>query len=138
MLRVLYKPRMGRLVTNHWAIRKGVGVLTIGGGAKPVEHLVDAESVPFLRGFQWHQTPRGYANTKSYRGRTHPVRLHAVIMNRVDADDGLEIDHINRNKQDSRRSNLRVTSSGGGRQNMPWLTAGATGVSRRPTGEWQA
>lgn len=49
----------------------------------------------------WHLSDTGYAVRKS--GKT--VRLHRLIM---DCPEGMVIDHLNGDKLDNRKSNLRI------------------------------
>lgn len=64
--------------------------------------LFDEIDLPMIRGHTWHHGIRGYPATR-VNGKT--VVLHKLLI--PDAD-GYEIDHINGNKLDNRRCNLRV------------------------------
>lgn len=57
-------------------------------------------------------TPKGYAviNTK---GKT--IKLHRYIM---DAPEGIQVDHINGNKLDNRKENLRLVDNQGNQANI--------------------
>jgi hypothetical protein len=74
------------------------------------ETLVDAEDVEFLCQFNWtwqrHRVRNGYARDRN------SIRLHRLIMN---APSGMDVDHINGNSLDNRKSNLRICSH---RENM--------------------
>ena len=60
--------------------------------------LCDVEDIEKLKQYTWCIGKDGYART----GRS--VLAHLVIMGRVE---GLEVDHINRNRLDNRKCNLR-------------------------------
>lgn len=98
--------------------------------------LFDCEDEPIVASHSWSLT-RGYAASKS-EGKT--IYLHRLIAR---APDSKVVDHINRNKLDCRRSNLRVVTQ---RENMANLTApcrtnnsGYRGVSHcRQTGRFKA
>ncbi|MHC8516808.1 HNH endonuclease [Sporosarcina sp. ITBMC105] len=71
--------------------------------------LVDCEDFRRLSMFEWHFTGNGYA------GRRLPVNeggnivsMHREVIGEV--PEGMVVDHINRNKLDNRRSNLRITT----------------------------
>ena len=64
--------------------------------------LIDAEDLPKIRGESWMVSGNGYAY-----GNSSKRTMHSVIMGKKD---GLIIDHINRNKLDNRKTNLRFTT----------------------------
>lgn len=67
--------------------------------------IVDDRDYEWLNQWEWYYSSKGYA----VRGYPKRVLMHRVILN---TPDGLETDHINLNRLDNRRSNLRsVTSS---------------------------
>lgn len=59
----------------------------------------------------WHLSDTGYAVRKS--GKT--VRLHRLIM---DCPEGMVIDHLNGDKLDNRKSNLRICTQSENAKNM--------------------
>ena len=66
--------------------------------------LVDAEDFDFLNQWRWKLHKEGYA----YRNQRGPnLYMHRVI---AGAEKGGEVDHINRNKLDNRKENLRIVS----------------------------
>lgn len=73
--------------------------------------IVDHDVYPELSQWRWSLGDRGYV-VRSVRvgdGTQQKVRLHRVVM-RCATGDGLEIDHINQNKFDNRRANLRYVT----------------------------
>jgi AP2 domain-containing protein/HNH endonuclease len=72
--------------------------------------LVDDEDYEFLMQWKWYFA-MGYA-LRDAKG----IRMHRVIMN---APSGTEVDHINQNRLDCQRCNLRIASHGQNRQNTP-------------------
>ena len=64
--------------------------------------LIDLGDVSFCKRFCWRISNKGYVTTTINRKSKH---LHRLIMN-PNTDE--EIDHINRNKLDNRKSNLRI------------------------------
>lgn len=65
--------------------------------------LVDDEDFDFLNQFKWYLHNLGYVQT-SKKG-LHSKFIHRIIMQ---TPKGLDTDHINGNKLDNRKSNLRV------------------------------
>lgn len=65
--------------------------------------IVDEDDHARLCGYKWRLTTKGYA----YRSHKGELRMHREIMG-LQKRDGLVVDHINGNKLDNRRSNLRV------------------------------
>ena len=89
--------------------------------------LVDDEDYPAISARKWSNDGHGYAVT--YRGNHRLITMHRLIM---DAKKGDEIDHINRNKLDNRRSNLRLCTTSHNKANVerqPNNTSGMKGVS---------
>lgn len=71
--------------------------LTTGGAA-----MIDEEDFPMLASFHWSLHSDGYAVAS--RGRN---LMHRMILN---APTGMDVDHINRNRLDNRKVNLRLVS----------------------------
>lgn len=64
--------------------------------------LVDEEDFEYLNQFKWHFDGL-YGAKKSPK----KIYMHRLLMN---SPKGMEIDHINQNKLDNRKSNLRVVN----------------------------
>lgn len=79
--------------------------------------FVDEEDFERVSKFRWHVTSHGYAATNlSRRGPERgSLYMHRLIL---DAPPGLQVDHINGNGLDNRRSNLRLCRAGENRRNM--------------------
>jgi hypothetical protein len=95
--------------------------------------LVDDIDYERFRHLKWH------ANNCNYAIRTvakRSVFLHNCIM---DVSGGGIVDHINLNRLDNRRANLRITTRSGNQQNsfQSNNTSGMRGVSRHSkSGKW--
>ncbi len=100
------------------------------------EALVDPGELLALRLKQWYRHPQGYAYRQEARGRIK-VYLHRFLLGEPDG----YVDHINRNKLDNRRFNLRVVSN-----SLNMLNAGPRssnrsgypGVCRARNNKWRA
>ena len=69
--------------------------------------LVDDEDYEWLRQRKWH-CRNGYATHSEWdgsSGKARVVRMHREIMQ---PPEGMEVDHINHDKLDNRRENLRI------------------------------
>ena len=79
------------------------------------------------------------SNTYAVVGHgTERQYLHRLILN---APQGTEIDHINGNRLDNRRFNLRFATPGQNRRNKPKPinnTTGFKGIKQTPNGKWIA
>ena len=105
--------------------------------------VVDDEDMELASQSKWHAQESGtgknaYAQrTRTIDGRKKKEFLHRVLMGSPDA----EVDHINGNGLDNRRSNLRIVSRGENAQNMGAHSDGASryvGVSPGKNGAWRA
>lgn len=90
-------------------IRDCVGFVPLGKNAKQGYALVSADDVYKVEMNSWRLDSHGYA-IKSIKenGKTKNTPLHHVVYKKPDK--GMVIDHINRNKLDNRRENLREVS----------------------------
>lgn len=66
--------------------------------------VVDDKDYYELSKYKWHSL-NGYAARRGKQGESRYVRMHRVV---AEAEDGMEVDHINGDPLDNRRENLRV------------------------------
>jgi hypothetical protein len=71
---------------------------------------VDGEDFELVSKFHWHMDGAGYARTNIWRDnrKESAPRMHRIIF--ADVDKSMHIDHINGDKLDNRKGNLRVIS----------------------------
>lgn len=68
--------------------------------------IVDEADFEWLNQWKWSYSSSGYAYRHQYgMGRIITIRMHRLIMS---TPDKMETDHINGNKLDNRRANLRI------------------------------
>lgn len=67
--------------------------------------LIDDEDFEYLNQWKWSCSSKDYAFRNIYLPRRGSIGLHREIM---DDPKGKDVDHINGNKLDNRRSNLRI------------------------------
>lgn len=68
---------------------------------------IDASDIPFVAQRYWHKSASGYIISNSER--QHNIRLHRYLLELT--DDEFTVDHINRDKLDCRRDNLRIVTA---------------------------
>lgn len=78
--------------------------------------------------FKWHITTGDYAgrNKKAPNGKFTIVTLHREIMN---PPPGMEVDHINGDRLDNQRSNLRIVTPRENQWNTRANKAGISGIT---------
>jgi len=92
--------------------------------------IVDDEDYDFVSQWSWYQTYDGYAARSVWDGRNgklNRVRMHRAIL-------GLQkgiCDHVNRNKLDNRRSNLRPATA-----RLNSLNQREPGISKSSANRW--
>lgn len=88
--------------------------------------IVDDEDFEKLSQFRWNLTGggRGHGNYVARRNDRTPVYMHREILN---APKGMEVDHINGNRTDNRKSNLRLCTSTQNNWNMRLRKDNTTG-----------
>lgn len=102
--------------------------------------LVDIDDFEKLNEFKWHYHKNGYA-CSNFRisGKFHYMRMHRLVIN---APAEKQVDHINGNRLDNRKNNLRLVNSA--QQSWNKRPRGRfKGVSMRPINKypsrlWQA
>lgn len=102
--------------------------------------LVDAEDFERLNHWKWYLSPDGYAVAGRWMdGKVKTIRMHRLI-NQTPI--GLETDHINGNRLDNRKTNLRTVTRQQNTMNRgpkPNTKSGVKGVSwDRDTQKWRA
>lgn len=112
-------------------------------GSVKAHAIIDAGDAEWAGRYTWGLS-MGYAVRRVYKGRhmsDERIYLHRELMG-LTAGDTREIDHINRNKLDNRRANLRVVSREENAQNLgsrPGTSSKHRGVSLiAVTGKWKA
>lgn len=92
--------------------------------------VIDDEDFDFVSKWRWKLHPQGYACRSTWiNGRWVTLLLHRVI---ADTPDHLQTDHINRDRLDNRRGNLRNVTGSTNTMNQglsPRNTSGYRGVS---------
>jgi hypothetical protein len=94
-----------------------------------VTTLVDDEDYAYLKSFKWYLA-NGYPAAKQYiNGKRKTVIMSRIIMN---AKEGEQVDHIDRNTLNNQKSNLRFCTQSQNMMNKtPWGSSKHLGVTRR-------
>lgn len=72
--------------------------------------IIDAEDFEKVSAHHWHLDDAGYARTNIWEGgkKSAAPRMHRIILPGIETS--LHIDHINGNRLDNRKENLRVAT----------------------------
>lgn len=128
-------PRKG----NEYRTENGTVVLMMESKGAKLEVLIDCEDYLIVREYTWNRNfVSGYiqAMTREGRLKTKHVYLHRLILGLDDSR--AHVDHINGNKLDNRRCNLRVCNQSQNHHNQYKHRSGVVGVSRTKDGYWAA
>ena len=104
----------------------------------PMYTVIDAADIDVVTRWRWGLTRNGYAeHCGRVNGRFHKVLLHRLILG-LDRNDGRQCDHIDRDRLNNRRANLRIaTPSENAHNRAP--TSTHVGVTWNPKGKnWKA
>lgn len=93
--------------------------------------IIDDEDFDLVNQFKWHIAGRGYAyyNNRKQRGSMHRLVMHAKK--------GDCIDHINENKLDNRKCNLRFCTHSTNLQRRTNLSKPLRGIEERSNGKFR-
>lgn len=106
--------------------------------------LVDDGDFAFLNQWKWRVNGHGYAvRTQNYTKEDGKQTNITVLMHRVlmGTQEGLHTDHINGDRLDNRKKNLRICTNSQNQFNKgKYITnkTGFKGVSEHKCGKWQA
>ena len=99
------------------------GVLRLGTS----EFLFDAEDLPLIENRDWYRDKDGYlVNYYYYNGRRRFTRFHRIVMH---AKPKQFVDHINRNRADNRKQNLRCCKYAENDRNRGIYSSNKSGVA---------
>jgi len=87
---------------------------------------IDLEDLEKVKPWRWYLSSHGYATTNI---AGHTVKLHQLIMNRLAAGDGLEVDHKDRIRLNCRKNNLRIVTRSINMKNVALRKNNSSGVS---------
>lgn len=94
------------------------------------EIFFDKEDYDLIKEFCWRVNKYGYVVTSTFNERTNKnnkiIKLHRFIMN---CSDGFVVDHINGNKLDNRKCNLRICKQENNTKNHKLYKTNSSGVS---------
>ena len=108
------------------------------------EAVIDVGDIALVSTINWHASVRACtvyasANTPKIGGVRTVIRLHRFLFNNPD---GLEIDHIDGDGLNNRRSNLRIATVSQNRKNKRLIATNTSGLKgarqHRKGGKWIA
>lgn len=108
--------------------------IAIGRLANGTEFTIDMESIPLVNVFHWYVNGSGYLFHRDAKTRI-PIRMHRLILGLTAEDGDVVVDHLNHNKLDNRKTNLRIVDqSANCCNNLLRITntTGFVGVSANP------
>lgn len=111
----------------------GIGILN---DENHTTFIFDKEDYDLIKDYSWYEQ-QGYIKTM-IRGKN--IALHRLVMGVLDNEDKSPVDHINRNKLDDRKENLRiVTTAQNNRNRDRWRKDGTkVGVYKFRENKWKA
>jgi hypothetical protein len=96
------RTKIEEVITNDNA-----AYIKLGGKSKDVWAIVDSEDLELVSDYSW-SSHHGYARTAVVKnGKRTTMAMHRLILGHPDSF----IDHINGNRSDNRKSNLRLASN---------------------------
>lgn len=115
---------------NRFEVKSG---FVVGFTHKGDEFIFDVDDFDIVSKYTWHKTSNGYICNKN---KSKYTVLHRLIMN---PPDGIDIDHINHDKCDNRKENLRFATRSQNLVNRRYKNkTGYRGVVSLPSGRFVA
>ena len=100
---------------------------------KNEKFIFDVDDYDIVSQYTWHKLNNGYF---CYKNKNQCILLHRLIMN---PPDEIDIDHINHDKSDNRKSNLRFATRSQNLVNKSYQNkTGYRGVAELPSGKFMA
>ena len=98
--------------------------------------LLDIEDIPKVQKYHWRLNEKGYviASIKGHK----TIRIHNLILERDTSNQKITCDHINRNKLDNRKENLRIISHLENNLNTDRIEKGNGYCFRNDRNRWMA
>lgn len=131
-------PRGVYLKGNKYRIENGVVVVLIKCKGKPYEAYIDYEDYPLISKYTWNtnENPRsGYATSTERVGETvKAINMHRLIMGITDST--VIVDHVNGNKLDNRKCNLRICKQVENCHNQYRHREGTVGITKSHYNSW--
>lgn len=98
--------------------------------------IIDSNDYDKLSKLKWHKTSYGYASATTRMKKN--VTMHKMVIG-CDVPPGHVIDHINHNRLDNRKSNLRIASRSLNNHNRQTISkSGFLGVCQQQNGKYRA
>lgn len=105
------------------------GEFGIGYTSKGEEFYFDLEDYDKIKDYYWYINDQGYVVTNI--NNTKFISLHALVLNRINTNDDLEIDHINGkfSRNNASKANLRICTHSENMKNRGVPSNNKTGVT---------
>lgn len=107
-----------KMIACYEAIKKRVAIIDLKNANDFC--IVDKEDEEKLNQYSWYKNDAGYALNKS--GKI-AIRMHRLLMN---CTNDMVVDHINRNKLDNRKENLRIVTQSNNGKNLTKTSSNTT------------
>lgn len=90
--------------------------------------IIDKEDLELIKDYKLHSDGHGYVKWAKYiNNKKHVGLLHRLILNIT--DENIIIDHINRNRSDNRKQNLRIVNECDNRKNHNMYSNNTSGFN---------
>ena len=126
-----------QLKTNVYDLTGEYGICYFNNGG---QFIFDLEDYDKIKNYTWSRRNEGYAGcTRKENGKPRIYNAYRIIMGVEDSK--LEVDHINGDKWDNRKCNLRIVTHADNTKNRKLdkrNKSGYTGVKETKTGTWNA
>lgn len=112
-----------KFARNEIELLDAYGILHLG----PIPFLFDLEDLSIIQNHVWYRDKDGYLVSCYYfNGRQRFVRFHRIVMH---AQPGQFVDHINKDRSDNRKQNLRCCSRSENARNRGIYSTNTSGIT---------